>query len=128
MIRAYLMCWRYGYYRLCVHRSHRLHLPCFRLVTSDGKCSKHNGTCFHQCLPRPTATLTVRVRDDGPDGLSAEVVELPGCFASGFTEDELYECLLEGISLYLTPPGHRRAKVRRDDIHLIRLDATGGAS
>jgi predicted RNase H-like HicB family nuclease len=32
----------------------------------------------------------------------AEVVELPGCFASGFTLDELREALQEAISLYVT--------------------------
>jgi len=44
--------------------------------------------------------FTVRVQhEDG--SYWAEVVELPGCFASGFTMDELIEGLSEAISLYL---------------------------
>lgn len=37
--------------------------------------------------------------EDGP--YWAEVKELPGCFAAGDTLDELFEALLEGISLCL---------------------------
>lgn len=33
----------------------------------------------------------------------AEVLELPGCFASGHTLDELRESLEEGVRLYLEP-------------------------
>lgn len=33
----------------------------------------------------------------------ADVTELPGCFASGATLDELHDALLEAIRLYLTP-------------------------
>lgn len=51
--------------------------------------------------------LTLEVHDEGTDGYWAEVKELPGCFASGFTLDELYECLEEGISLYLSSPEHK---------------------
>ncbi len=36
----------------------------------------------------------------------AEVVELPGCFASGDTWDELWEALTEAVSLYLSTPGN----------------------
>jgi predicted RNase H-like HicB family nuclease len=44
--------------------------------------------------------LTARIHaEDG--GYWAEVLELPGCFASGDNLDELVECLSEGISLYL---------------------------
>lgn len=53
-------------------------------------------------------TYTVRIHNDGPDGLWAEVVELPGCFASGFTADELAEALIEAISLYLSSPDSTR--------------------
>lgn len=43
---------------------------------------------------------TVRVNEE--DGAYwAEVAELPGCFASGRTLDELSEALSESISLYL---------------------------
>ncbi len=44
--------------------------------------------------------LTARInREDG--SYWAEVVELPGCFASGETLDELTEALSEAISLYM---------------------------
>ncbi len=44
--------------------------------------------------------LTVQVREEGP-GYWAHVVELPGCFASGTSLDELHEALGEAIGLYL---------------------------
>lgn len=44
-------------------------------------------------------TVTVHEEDDG--SLWAEVADLPGCFASGHTLDELREALDEAISLYL---------------------------
>lgn len=50
---------------------------------------------------------TVRVHFDGPDGFWAEVVELPGCFASGFSASELSEALAESIGLYLSDDGKR---------------------
>ncbi len=43
--------------------------------------------------------VRVHEEDDGP--LWAEVLELPGCFASGDTLDELREALEEAISLYI---------------------------
>ncbi len=44
--------------------------------------------------------LTASIRaEDG--SYWAEVVELPGCFASGETLDELFEALREGIAAYL---------------------------
>lgn len=47
-----------------------------------------------------TYTVHVHTEDDG--SLWAEVVDLPGCFASGDTLDELWEALQEAVSLYLT--------------------------
>lgn len=44
--------------------------------------------------------FTVHVHHED-DGHWAEVAELPGCFASGGTLDELREALEEAISLYL---------------------------
>lgn len=44
--------------------------------------------------------LKVQVRKEGP-GYWADVVELPGCFASGDTLEELHEALGEAIGLYL---------------------------
>jgi len=52
-------------------------------------------------------TYTVRVHNQGDEGLWAEVEELPGCFASGLDEDELAEALAEAIGLYLSTPEHR---------------------
>ncbi len=48
-------------------------------------------------------TLTVEVHDE--DGiLWGRVVELPGCFATGETLDELAEALGEAIALYQADP------------------------
>ena len=44
--------------------------------------------------------LTVEIHEEG-QGYWAHVVELPGCFASGLTLDELQEALGESIGLYL---------------------------
>lgn len=44
--------------------------------------------------------LEVQVRKEGP-GYWADVVELPGCFASGDSLEELHEALGEAIGLYL---------------------------
>lgn len=47
--------------------------------------------------------MTVHIHDEGDDGFWAEVVELPGCFASGATRGELSEALDDAVRLYLTP-------------------------
>jgi predicted RNase H-like HicB family nuclease len=44
--------------------------------------------------------LTVEVRQERP-GYWARVVELPGCFASGRSLEELSDALEEAIGLYL---------------------------
>ena len=51
---------------------------------------------------------TVRIRYEPGDEYSlwAEVEELPGCFASGRSMDELYEALSEAVSHYLSEPDH----------------------
>lgn len=49
-----------------------------------------------------TLHYSVRVHHEEDDTLWAEVIDLPGCFASGHTLDELKEALEEAISLYLT--------------------------
>jgi len=46
----------------------------------------------------------VHYEDDG--SLWAEVLELPGLFASGFSEAELEEALTEAIGLYLSDDDH----------------------
>jgi predicted RNase H-like HicB family nuclease len=48
-------------------------------------------------------TYTVHVHHE-QGTMWAEVEELPGCFATGDTWDELEECLTEAISLYLSTP------------------------
>lgn len=52
-----------------------------------------------------TADYTVRVHDEGEDGLWASVDELPGVFASGSNMEEVQESLREAIGLYLSVPG-----------------------
>jgi len=42
----------------------------------------------------------------------ADVPELPGCFASGDTLDELFESLREGIALYLAGEGEHSGPLR----------------
>ena len=55
--------------------------------------------------------LTVRVHDEGEGTLWAEVVELPGCFATGDTEDELFDNVLDAIATVLD--------VQRDDLDQV---------
>jgi predicted RNase H-like HicB family nuclease len=50
--------------------------------------------------------ITVHIHDEGEDGLWAKIVEMPGCFASGDTMEELHEALQEAIGLYLSTPEH----------------------
>ena len=47
--------------------------------------------------------LTVRVNEEG-GSYWAEVVELPGCFASGDTLDELREALDEAVRMHRDQP------------------------
>ncbi|MGN6558377.1 MAG: type II toxin-antitoxin system HicB family antitoxin [Solirubrobacterales bacterium] len=49
-----------------------------------------------------TQEFTVNIQEEAGT-LWAEVVELPGCFATGNDLDELREALEEAISLYLCP-------------------------
>ena len=39
--------------------------------------------------------------------LWAEVLDLPGCFASGESVEELKEALVEAIELYISTPSNR---------------------
>lgn len=48
-----------------------------------------------------THEYIVRVHHEDSGTLWAEVLDLPGCFASGESLDELREALEEAISLYL---------------------------
>lgn len=50
-------------------------------------------------------TIDYRVMVHEEDGSYwAEVAELPGCFASGDSREELFEALAEAIGLYLSTP------------------------
>jgi predicted RNase H-like HicB family nuclease len=46
-------------------------------------------------------TFHVLVNEEADGSYWAEVKELPGCFASGFSIDELQEALLEAIQMCL---------------------------
>lgn len=48
---------------------------------------------------------TIKVHRDDDNSFWATVDELPGCFASGFTLDELSESIGESIALYLSDDG-----------------------
>lgn len=50
--------------------------------------------------------LTARIHIE-EDSYWADVPELPGCFASGDSLDELFESLQEGIGLYLAAEGEQ---------------------
>lgn len=62
-------------------------------------------------------TYTVRIHHEAGHELWAEVVELPGCFATGATMDELWQALGEAVSLYLSEPGR--------EVHVELEDAPG---
>ncbi|HEU4392000.1 MAG TPA: type II toxin-antitoxin system HicB family antitoxin [Solirubrobacterales bacterium] len=62
--------------------------------------------------------LTARIHvEDG--SYWADVPELPGCFASGDTLDELFESLREGVALYLADEGEQSGR-----LHLARATLT----
>ena len=48
---------------------------------------------------------TVRVHQEPGHELWAEVLELPGCFATGTDMEDMRQALTEAISLYLSGPG-----------------------
>lgn len=50
-----------------------------------------------------TGDLNVRIHEED-GGYWAEIDELPGCFASGQTIDELMEAVQEAVSMYLSSP------------------------
>lgn len=61
--------------------------------------------------------LNARVHEE--DGSYwAEVAELPGCFASGRSLDELTEALEESIRLYLSEEGDSPANVQLNELKL----------
>lgn len=53
--------WRY-----CIHRSHRVGLPCWRFMIYDAQCAQHNGSCYSGC-ENPDRTETSEARSDRSD-------------------------------------------------------------
>jgi predicted RNase H-like HicB family nuclease len=51
---------------------------------------------------QPTREVIVRVHEGDDGWLWSEVLDLPGCFASGRTLDELRDALEEAIALYVS--------------------------
>jgi predicted RNase H-like HicB family nuclease len=66
--------------------------------------------------------LTVRVHFEG-GAYWAEVLELPGCFASGETLDELKDALDEAIAIYLDDD---TVTARPDLLAALRQGTRGG--
>lgn len=58
--------------------------------------------------------LTVRVHRERDGDLWAEVLELPGCFASGVDQAELDEALREAIALYSSTEAQQTAVLAID--------------
>ena len=71
--------------------------------------------------------FTAVVRQEGDGSYWAEVLELPGCFASGFDLDELKEALTEAIGLCLPDSAARgeRTRIRLSALRLERADVPG---
>ena len=61
--------------------------------------------------------LTVRVHEEG-GSYWAEVVELPGCFASGETLDELRAALDEAVRLHRDEPLEGAGVLRVNELKL----------
>jgi predicted RNase H-like HicB family nuclease len=55
--------------------------------------------------------LTARIHIEDSGGYWADVPQLPGCFASGDTLDELFDSLQEGIALYLSDEGEQSGRL-----------------
>ena len=73
-------------------------------------------------------TFTVRITRDDDGSVFAEVLELPGCLASGSTFDELQEALAEALSIYLSSE-QVTASVRLLDLQQASLfDVAGDPS
>lgn len=68
-------------------------------------------------MARNAERYTVRVHQEPGHDPWAEVVELPGCFASGADMNELRQALTEAIGLHLSSPG--------SDVHVELEDEPG---
>ena len=66
----------------------------------------------------------VRVHEEDDGSFWAEVLDLPGCFASGDSLDELREALQEAISLYIAddPEAGRISTMRPQEQRTMRVD------
>jgi predicted RNase H-like HicB family nuclease len=60
-------------------------------------------------------TLNVEINEEADGSYWAEVQELPGCFASGFSMDELKEATMEAIQMWL-PEGIVLEKAKWADV------------
>jgi len=65
-----------------------------------------------------TTDFTVTVHRES-DHFWAEVDDLPGCFATGFDESELRDCLEEAISLYLFDVPHAGTLSDVENLQLV---------
>ena len=63
--------------------------------------------------------MTIRIHHED-EAYWAEVVELPGCFASGATLDELRDALEEAVDLYLADGDEK--PVADGDRRVLRID------
>jgi predicted RNase H-like HicB family nuclease len=66
--------------------------------------------------------LHAHVQQDEDGSYWAEVKELPGCFASGFTLDELMEALTEAIAMCLSTDTVTKTKAKNGASGSARLD------
>jgi predicted RNase H-like HicB family nuclease len=65
--------------------------------------------------------LHVNVRQEDDGSYWAEVVEMPGCFASGHDFEELREAVLEAIALWAGEDGGDLATAPRVDQMLVSV-------
>jgi predicted RNase H-like HicB family nuclease len=65
--------------------------------------------------------LHVNVRQEDDGSYWAEVVEMPGCFASGHDFEELREAVLEAIALWAGEDGGDPATAPRVDQMLVSV-------
>lgn len=66
-------------------------------------------------------TLHVNIRQEDDGSYWAEVVEMPGCFASGHDFEELKEAVLEAITLWAGDDGVGAATAPRVDQMLVSV-------
>jgi predicted RNase H-like HicB family nuclease len=82
-----------------------------RLLTRPGSGDRQTGRARMNPRRATIMDLTARIRSE-EGAYWADVAELPGCFASGDTLDELFESLREGIALCLEDGGRQGGQLR----------------